>query len=252
MVNAPRKAIGVNSIMRRWTEEEDNILRAEYATADLDELARRLGRSWQAISDRAHRVLGATRLRPGFEWTKERDDYLLGNLGKKSTRMISDALGCPYYVVTARIARLRRLGILDTVPSSPRGGGTRRKLDEPEPPWIELTPINTGGGKHRKPPAARVYASGELILNHAATDLINAPSGRVRIQYNPQAERVRLIPSTFDGANSFALSGGGNSQHRLSVKQMVRHCPEMIGDYRAVKLTAQTGIELRKLTDIIE
>lgn len=110
--------------------------------------------------------------------------------------------------------------------------------------WKRIVPINTGGsGRSRKEPAAILYQSGQLVLNHAAADKLGNPS-QILVDIEPEAERIRLAPTTPDDTGGFSLSGGGNTQRRITAKQIVRDYPQMIGKYGVRKI--KSGIELYK------
>lgn len=111
-------------------------------------------------------------------------------------------------------------------------------------PWINLQPLRAGGtGRPRGAATAIVYQGGDLTITHNSKALLGTPD-RVRISYDPDAERIRLMPTTPGDVGGFALSGGGNSPYRASVRQMVKDHPNMVGHYNTVK-TAR-GIELQK------
>lgn len=113
-------------------------------------------------------------------------------------------------------------------------------------PWINLRPANSGGGRRPSEPTAKVYDSGQLTLSHAAVALLGYPD-KVRVSYEPEAQAIRMLPTTPTDNGGFSLSGGGNSPHRIGAKAMVNANPQMIGDYKAVRIAG--GIELRKAED---
>jgi len=109
--------------------------------------------------------------------------------------------------------------------------------------YRQLIPQNTGGGRSRKAPAATFRPDGQLTLNHAAADLLGEP-GRVRVFVDADARRIRLEPTTPADGGGWSLSGGGNAQRRIGLRQLAKDHPEMAGDYSIHKLAG--GIELRR------
>lgn len=110
-------------------------------------------------------------------------------------------------------------------------------------PWRPITPRNTGGGRPHGPPTARLYESGQLTVSLAAAEMIGSPA-RVRIEYDTEAERLRIYPAAPGDAGSWALSGGGNSPRRVNMRIWTRAHQEYVGQF-SVRKIAQ-GIELRK------
>ncbi|MCB0132560.1 MAG: hypothetical protein KDD78_16980 [Caldilineaceae bacterium] len=94
--------------------------------------------------------------------------------------------------------------------------------------WKQIVPQNSGGGRKRKQPAATLYKSGQLVLNHAAADLLGTPP-RVILEVSTTSPAIRLRPTTAGDSGGFALSGGGNSQWRLMCKNLVRDHPDLCG-----------------------
>jgi hypothetical protein len=113
-------------------------------------------------------------------------------------------------------------------------------------PWIQIKPTNTGGGKPKGPPIAKCYPDGQLTLSHAAVDLLGHPA-KILVSFEPDLMRIRLTPTTPDHRGGFALSGGGNAQARISLRQAIKQHPQLAGDYLAAKVAG--GIELRKQED---
>lgn len=106
--------------------------------------------------------------------------------------------------------------------------------------WLPVKPENGGGGRQPKTPVAKLYASGKMTLSHAAVALLGDPR-RVHVQIEPELKRIRLQPATPNDGGAFALAGGGNTPHRVSLTAVVRKYPGMVGDYRIVR--AAGGIE---------
>lgn len=108
--------------------------------------------------------------------------------------------------------------------------------------WFQLKPgSGSGAGRERLPPAAKLVAGGQLVLNHSASEALGNPE-RVLVRYNPGQKAIRLQPTTPGDAGGFALSGGGNAQCRISCRELVKDYPAMIGDYRVSK--ASSGVLL--------
>lgn len=109
--------------------------------------------------------------------------------------------------------------------------------------WIQVKPTNSGGGRRPAAPTAKLYESGQLTLSSATSALLGFPP-KVLVQVEPDQRRIRLQPTTPENQGGFALSGGGNSPHRIGFKAAATKYPRLVGDYSAVKIAG--GIELRK------
>ncbi len=109
-------------------------------------------------------------------------------------------------------------------------------------PWINIKPENLGGGRTQKAPAAKLYESGQFVINHAAVTMLGDPP-RVRVQIDPDARLIRLTPATPTDTGAFALAGGGNAQHRLGMKAVASKWPMMCTSYTVVRIAG--GIECR-------
>lgn len=119
-------------------------------------------------------------------------------------------------------------------------------IDYPDQ-WFSLRPGSTSGpGRKRLPPAAKLDGGGQLVLNHAASELLGNPD-RVLVRINPGQQAIRLQPTTPADLGGFALSGGGNAQCRISLREAVKKWPEMCGEYRVSKATS--GVLLTKELD---
>lgn len=110
--------------------------------------------------------------------------------------------------------------------------------------WINVVPENLGGGRQQKTPAAKLYDSGQFVINHAAVAMLGEPP-RVRVQIDPDALRIRLTPATPTDNGAFALAGGGNAQHRLGLKAVASRWPQMVGEYQIARIAG--GIECRQV-----
>lgn len=109
--------------------------------------------------------------------------------------------------------------------------------------WRQVIPQNTGGGRKKQAPTATLYASGQLTFSHATVEMLGAPE-KVTLHVDTEAARFRLKPSTPDDRGAFSLAGGGNSQSRISARQLVHDRPELVGAYIASRIAG--GIELSK------
>lgn len=117
-----------------------------------------------------------------------------------------------------------------------------KPLEEYPDRWLEFKPGGSGGsGRQRLAPAAKVGTDGIMVLNHAASELLGNPA-RVLVGVNPFQRKFRLKPTTPDDAGGFALSGGGNAQSRISIKEIINKYPLLAGTYRVGK--AASGIML--------
>ncbi|MFZ1812147.1 MAG: hypothetical protein WAU02_01310 [Candidatus Saccharimonadales bacterium] len=105
---------------------------------------------------------------------------------------------------------------------------------------IDIKPDNSGGGRQPKELKAKLYDNGQFTLSHAAVALLGEPP-RVRVQVDPDARKVRVYPATPNDAGAFALAGGGNSPHRISLRTVAKRWPGMVAEYRVVRLAG--GVE---------
>lgn len=113
--------------------------------------------------------------------------------------------------------------------------------------WFDLKPgAGSGAGRQRLPPAAKLNADGQLVLNHAASELLGNPD-RVLVSVNPSQQAIRLRPTTPSDTGGFALSGGGNAQCRVSLREAAKKWPHMLGDYQARKVAS--GVQLIREED---
>lgn len=109
--------------------------------------------------------------------------------------------------------------------------------------WINIKPENQGGGRKSKEAAAKLYASGQFTLSHAAVAMLGEPP-KVRVQIEPEQKRIRITPATPTDSGAFSLAGGGNSPHRLGLKAVASKYPQMIAAYTVVRING--GIECRQ------
>ncbi|MGB2787864.1 MAG: hypothetical protein WBC13_00880 [Dokdonella sp.] len=103
-----------------------------------------------------------------------------------------------------------------------------------------MKPKNQGGGRQPKTPSAKFYDSGQLTLSHAAVAMLGDPR-KVSVKVEPDLRRFRLYPATPQDGGAFALSGGGNSPHRLALSSVGKEYPQMVGAYRVVRIAS--GVE---------
>ena len=116
--------------------------------------------------------------------------------------------------------------------------------------WIDIKPDNSGGGRQPKELKAKLYDNGQFTLSHAAVALLGEPP-RVRVQVDPDARKVRVYPATPNDAGAFALAGGGNSPHRISLRTVAKRWPGMVAEYRVVRLaTVRKRLPGREKDDI--
>ena len=96
--------------------------------------------------------------------------------------------------------------------------------------WHKLIPNNTGGGRKRALLSARLDKTGQLFMTHAVADMLGDPD-RVTVEVEPNENLIRLRPTTPDDKGSFALSGGGNTSHRVRIAEAVNAWPGLVGEY---------------------
>ena len=114
--------------------------------------------------------------------------------------------------------------------------------------WFNLRPGAGGGsGRQRLPPAAKLNSDGQLVLNHAASELLGSPD-RVLVRLNPGRQEIRLQPTTPSDSGGFALSGGGNAQCRISLREATKKWPHMLGEYRASRMAQGIALTRPALT----
>lgn len=96
--------------------------------------------------------------------------------------------------------------------------------------WIKLVPANTGGGRQPIKIACRLNPNGQFSMTHAVAKMLGEPE-RVIIEIDPDAQMIRLTPTTPDSKAGFALSGGGDASHRLSMRAAAEKYPQLAGEY---------------------
>jgi hypothetical protein len=102
--------------------------------------------------------------------------------------------------------------------------------------WIQIKPANGGGGRQSNIISARLDKGGQLSMSHAVADLLKCE--KVLVSVEPELKQILLKPTTPNDKGGFALSGGGNSSHRLTCKQISMRWPDMIGEYTPKKSTS--------------
>lgn len=70
-------------------------------------------------------------------------------------------------------------------------------------------------------------------MTHAVADMLGNPS-RVIVEINPQEGMIRLTPTTPENQGAYALSGGGNASHRITMREATKH-QSLIGEYTPKK-----------------
>lgn len=96
--------------------------------------------------------------------------------------------------------------------------------------WHRMIPANTGGGRTRGQLSGNMDGAGQFSITHAVADMLGNPA-RVIVEVEPELEQLRLTPTTPDNKGGFALSGGGNSPHRIRAKEILNKWPQMVGRY---------------------
>ncbi len=112
--------------------------------------------------------------------------------------------------------------------------------------WIRFVPANSGGGRKKETPSAKVSDGGQLIMNHAATVILGGPA-KIIVEFEDRLCQFRILPATPGDKGAYSLSGGGNAQHTASVRAYRRVHPQMVGEYKVSKMAH--GILLMKKTD---
>ena len=90
---------------KRWTTEEEKILADNYAEADLNKLSKRLGRSYNAILQRARQNGLKRNVRK--VWTLEKIEYLKNNYHSMSSAEIAKKLNVNKQSVWSKAAELK-------------------------------------------------------------------------------------------------------------------------------------------------
>jgi hypothetical protein len=113
--------------------------------------------------------------------------------------------------------------------------------------WHKLIPANTGGGRKRSLLTARLTAEGQLSMSHAVADMLGTPD-RVTVEVDPDAQCIRLTPTTPDNAGGFALSGGGNASYRVRMTEAIKRWPDagLVGEYKPKRQAASVVFEKAK------
>lgn len=100
--------------------------------------------------------------------------------------------------------------------------------------WIRLIPANAGGGRQPVKIACRLNQSGQFSMTHAVAKMLGEPD-RVIVEIDPEAEWIRLTPTTPDSKTGFALSGGGDASYRIAMREAVKKYPQLYGEYTPTK-----------------
>ena len=114
--------------------------------------------------------------------------------------------------------------------------------------WKKLIPANTGGGRQPIKIACRLNTSGQSAMTHAVAKMLGEPE-RVIIEVDPDAEMIRLTPTTPDSKAGYALSGGGDASHRLSMRDAATKYPQLVGEYTPRKQAGAIVFEKKKVDD---
>jgi hypothetical protein len=89
----------------KWTDDEISYLREHYGKAPGEEIARALGRTYNAVTERARRH-GLRSRRAPRRWSEAEDAYITENYGKIPNVELASALGRSYFSLKAREDRL--------------------------------------------------------------------------------------------------------------------------------------------------
>lgn len=110
--------------------------------------------------------------------------------------------------------------------------------------WKKVVPHNSGGGRRKTEPTARLYGSGQFTFSHATIEMLGEPA-KVIVEVDTESCRFRIKPSTPNDKGAFSLAGGGNTQARISCRTLAQARPELVGEYAAKRIAG--GIELEKI-----
>lgn len=103
--------------------------------------------------------------------------------------------------------------------------------------WYQIKPSGAGGGRKKALLTARLDSAGQMSMSHAVADMLGTPD-KVLVSVDPEAKQILLKPTTPTDSGGFALSGGGNSSYRLTIKEVARRWPHMAGEYTPRKSTS--------------
>ena len=101
--------------------------------------------------------------------------------------------------------------------------------------WKQIVPSASGGRPEGKQsPTARLGENGHLSLNSATVKLLGATE-KALIFVDTATHEIKLEPATLTDKGGWTLTGGGNTTHRVTLKQLVASHPSMVGEYRVTK-----------------
>ena len=97
----------------KYTKEEEAFIVENYLKMPTEEIGRRIGLSSEAITNKANRLRDKGADISGRSmFSKEQDDYIIENKGKKSHQEIALALGLVVTQIDSRVQRLRGKGVV--------------------------------------------------------------------------------------------------------------------------------------------
>lgn len=113
--------------------------------------------------------------------------------------------------------------------------------------WIDI-----GAGEHNRPKnnkyepliAAAYPTCNTLHIDYTAVALMGNPR-RIRVQYDPDAELIRLSPTHPTDKEGFTLSIASAYYRSITVARMLRRHPHMEGRYAVSQ--CEGGIELCRI-----
>jgi len=76
--------------------------------------------------------------------------------------------------------------------------------------------------------------------------MIGTPD-RIRVRFEDERCEIHIVPASPGDVGSFALSGGGNTSYRITMRSAVQRWPQAVGEYNIGKY--QSGILLRKVEE---
>ena len=102
--------------------------------------------------------------------------------------------------------------------------------------WEQVVPDQTwrGGERKRPEPAAKFGENGHLSLNAETVKALGA-SKPVKVFIDTGKSQIKLEPTTESDLGGWALTGGGNTSFRITLKKVILKYPDLAGEYRVTK-----------------
>ena len=93
--------------------------------------------------------------------------------------------------------------------------------------WRKIIPNNRGGSRPPGPPKCTVYANGVVVLNSSLLEMLGEPA-IIQPFISDDTKEIKLVPNDKSG---YALSGGGGTMARFTMKSEVSKSEWLIGTY---------------------